>query len=351
MADLDGDHIVGGLVLSALILAGFVRGGGIVAAGAAAGGQEGETHRRSQSKSDPFFQFHSELLSVIRYPCCFSYSPQADHTLFFQAQDAPGLFGRGDLAAQQLGQRGGLGHQLAVALGQNALLQIQVVLKPDPDVTARWVAYFRRGGDGCLAVTSKNRGGVQGVKNAIETELAELLERRAVKGMAGAKIRVMVVGIPNVGKSTFINSFAGAARAKAADRPGVTRGKQWVTVGNYDLLDMPGVLWKKFDSMEVAGNLAFIGSIKDDVLDIEALATALLGEMQRMYPERLAERYRLTAEELGQDAYDLLETVGRKRGMLMSGGVVNTERAAITLVDEFRGAKLGRVSLERPEEA
>lgn len=221
----------------------------------------------------------------------------------------------------------------------------------DPDVTARWVAYFRRGGDGCLAVTSKNRGGVQGVKNAIETELTELLERRAVKGMAGAKIRVMVVGIPNVGKSTFINSFAGAARAKAADRPGVTRGKQWVTVGNYDLLDMPGVLWKKFDSMEVAGNLAFIGSIKDDVLDIEALATALLGEMQRMYPERLAERYRLTAEELGQDAYDLLETVGRKRGMLMSGGVVNTERAAITLVDEFRGAKLGRVSLERPEEA
>ena len=221
----------------------------------------------------------------------------------------------------------------------------------DPDVTARWVAYFRRGGDGCLAVTSKNRGGVQGVKNAIETELAELLERRAVKGMAGAKIRVMVVGIPNVGKSTFINSFAGAARAKAADRPGVTRGKQWVTVGNYDLLDMPGVLWKKFDSMEVAGNLAFIGSIKDDVLDIEALATALLGEMQRMYPERLAERYRLTEEELGQDAYDLLETVGRKRGMLMSGGVVNTERAAITLVDEFRGAKLGRVSLESPEEA
>ena len=221
----------------------------------------------------------------------------------------------------------------------------------DPDVTARWVAYFRRGGDGCLAITSKNRGGVQGVKNAIETELAELLERRAIKGMAGAKIRVMVVGIPNVGKSTFINSFAGAARAKAADRPGVTRGKQWVTVGNYDLLDVPGVLWKKFDSMEVAGNLAFIGSIKDDVLDIEALATALLGEMQRMYPERLAERYRLTAEELGQDAYDLLETVGRKRGMLMSGGVVNTERAAITLVDEFRGAKLGRVSLERPEEA
>ena len=248
--------------------------------------------------------------------------------------------------------RSSLNREIArITAGKPHLYVLNKADLADPDVTARWVAYFRRGGDGCLAVTSKNRGGVQGVKNAIETELAELLERRAVKGMAGAKIRVMVVGIPNVGKSTFINSFAGAARAKAADRPGVTRGKQWVTVGNYDLLDMPGVLWKKFDSMEVAGNLAFIGSIKDDVLDIEALATALLGEMQRMYPERLAERYRLTEEELGQDAYDLLETVGRKRGMLMSGGVVNTERAAITLVDEFRGAKLGRVSLERPEEA
>ena len=218
----------------------------------------------------------------------------------------------------------------------------------DPDVTARWVAYFRRGGDGCLAVTSKNRGGVQGVKNAIETELAELLERRAVKGMAGAKIRVMVVGIPNVGKSTFINSFAGAARAKAADRPGVTRGKQWVTVGNYDLLDMPGVLWKKFDSMEVAGNLAFIGSIKDDVLDIEALATALLGEMQRMYPERLAQRYKLDAETLALPPYELLEAIGRKRGLLVRGGEVNTERCAIMLVDEFRACKWGRISLERP---
>ncbi len=219
----------------------------------------------------------------------------------------------------------------------------------DPDVTAQWVAHFRRDGDGCLAISSKNRGGVQNVKHAIDAELADLLERRAVKGMAGAKIRVMIVGIPNVGKSTFINSFAGSVRAKAADKPGVTRGKQWVTVGNYDLLDMPGVLWKKFDTLETASNLAFIGSIKDDILDIEALATGLLGEMQKMYPERLAERYHLSEEDLQQDAYDLLETVGRKRGMLMSGGVVNTERAAIMLVDEFRGAKMGRLSLERPE--
>ena len=160
----------------------------------------------------------------------------------------------------------------------------------DPDVTARWVAYFFAAAATAACRYQQNRGGVQGVKNAIETELAKLLERRAVKGMAGAKIRVMVVGIPNVGKSTFIQQLRGRSAREGADRPGVTQGKQWVTVGNYDLLDMPGVLWKKFDSMEVAGNLAFIGSIRDDVLDIEALATALLGEMQRMYPERLAER-------------------------------------------------------------
>ena len=221
----------------------------------------------------------------------------------------------------------------------------------DPAVTEEWIRYFHEADAGCVAISAKQKGGANAVKAAIEKELSGLLARRQNRGMAGAKTQVMLCGIPNVGKSTFINTFAGSARAKAADRPGVTKGKQWVSTEKFDLLDMPGVLWKKFDSKTIASNLAFIGSIKDDVLDIEALATALLGEMQRMYPERLAERYRLTAEELGQDAYDLLETVGRKRGMLMSGGVVNTERAAITLVDEFRGAKLGRVSLERPEEA
>lgn len=220
----------------------------------------------------------------------------------------------------------------------------------DPEITAQWLEYFRRSGDGCLAVTSRERGGMPQVKKAIEEALSELLARRAGKGMAGAKRRVMVVGIPNVGKSTFINSFAGAARAKTADRPGVTRGKQWVTVGDFDLLDMPGVLWKKFDSPTVAGNLAFIGSIRDEILDIESLASALLEEMRQMYPDRLAERYRLSNEELaGDDSYLLLEAIGRRRGMLMSGGAVDTERAAIMLVNEFRGAKLGRISLERPE--
>jgi ribosome biogenesis GTPase A len=190
---------------------------------------------------------------------------------------------------------------------------------------------------------------VHSIKTAIEHELSDLLARRENKGMAGAKIRVMVVGIPNVGKSTFINSFAGASRVKAADRPGVTRGKQWVTVDGFELLDMPGVLWKKFDSLETASNLAFIGSIKDDILDIEDLAMGLLSQLQKIDPDKLAERYGLTEEDLQLDPYDLLEAIGRRRGMLMSGGVVNMERAAIMLVDEFRASKLGRISLERPE--
>ena len=218
----------------------------------------------------------------------------------------------------------------------------------DPDATAQWVRYFTRNGDACLAVNSKKRSGGVPVRKAIDEELAGLLARRAGKGMSGARIRVMLAGIPNVGKSTFINSFAGSARAKAEDRPGVTRGKQWVAVDGYDLLDMPGVLWKKFDSLETASNLAFIGSIKDDILDVESLAMSLADEMRRMHPDRLAERYKLSAGDLELEPYELLEQIGRRRGMLMSGGVVDTERAARVLVDEFRAAKMGRITLERP---
>lgn len=220
----------------------------------------------------------------------------------------------------------------------------------DAQITARWTRHFRTQGSGCVAITSKDRSGVNSVKKAIGAELTELLARRADKGMTGAKIRLMVTGIPNVGKSTFINSFTGAARAAAANRPGVTRGKQWVSAGEYELLDMPGVLWKKFESETVASNLAFIGSIRDDILDIETLAMRLLAELQALCPQKLAERYRVSGEELALDAYELLEAIGRRRGMMMSGGVVNTERAAVMLVDEFRASKLGRISLEAPEE-
>ena len=218
----------------------------------------------------------------------------------------------------------------------------------DPDITAQWLAYFKSAGAGCLPMNSKQSGKAGAVKGPIEKELSALMERRRKKGMIGARIRVMVVGIPNVGKSTFINTFAGSARAKAADRPGVTKGKQWVSTEKFDLLDMPGVLWKKFDSKTIASNLAFIGSIKDDILDVEELAMNLLDEVRRNYPDLVAQRYKLDAETLALPPYELLEAIGRKRGLLVRGGEVNTERCAIMLVDEFRACKWGRISLERP---
>ena len=218
----------------------------------------------------------------------------------------------------------------------------------DPEITQQWLAYFRSAGAGCLPMDSRQKGRANAIKGPIEKELAALTERRRARGMVGARIHVMVVGIPNVGKSTFINSFAGEARAKAANKPGVTRGKQWITVGNYDLMDMPGVLWKKFDSKTIASNLAFIGSIKDDILDVEELAMNLLDEVRRNYPELVASRYKLDAEALALPPYELMEAIGRKRGLLVRGGEVNTERCAIMLVDEFRACKWGRITLERP---
>ena len=218
----------------------------------------------------------------------------------------------------------------------------------DPAITRQWLEYFRSAGEGCLPMDSKQKGRANAVRAPIEQELAALMERRRAKGMVGARIRVMVVGIPNVGKSTFINSFAGTTRAKAANKPGVTRGKQWITVGNYDLMDMPGVLWKKFDSLETAANLAFIGSIRDDILDVEELACGLLSSVRSIYPQRLLERYKLPADALELAPYDLLLAIGAKRGMLVSGGEVDAERAARTVVGEFRASKWGRLSLERP---
>ena len=218
----------------------------------------------------------------------------------------------------------------------------------DPAVTEEWIRYFHEADAGCVAISAKQKGGANAVKAAIEKELSGLLARRQNRGMAGAKTQVMLCGIPNVGKSTFINTFAGSARAKAADRPGVTKGKQWVSTEKFDLLDMPGVLWKKFDSKTIASNLAFIGSIKDDILDVEELAMNLLDEVRRNYPDLVAQRYKLDAETLALPPYELMEAIGRKRGLLVRGGEVNTERCAVMLVDEFRACKWGRISLERP---
>jgi ribosome biogenesis GTPase A len=220
----------------------------------------------------------------------------------------------------------------------------------DPAVTARWIRYFHAAEAGCVAISAKEKGGASAVKSAIEGELTELLKKRESKGMSGAKITLMLCGIPNVGKSTFINTFAGSVRAKAADRPGVTRGKQWVAAGKYDLLDMPGVLWKKFDSPKIASNLAFIGSIKDDILDVEELAMNLLDEVRAHYPEKVAERYKLDQAALTLPPYELMEAIAHKRGMLIRGGEADTARAAVMLMDEFRASKWGRISLEVPPE-
>lgn len=218
----------------------------------------------------------------------------------------------------------------------------------DPEITARWVRYFHLAEAGCVAISAREKGGAAAVKAAIDRELAELLARRESRGMAGAKTALMLCGIPNVGKSTFINTFAGSARAKTADKPGVTRGKQWVSAGKYDLLDMPGVLWKKFDDRRIASNLAFIGSIKDDILDGEELAMNLLDEVRTQYPEKVAARYKLDAEALALPPYELLDEIGRRRGMLISGGEVDRTRASVMVLDEFRASKWGRISLEAP---
>ena len=220
----------------------------------------------------------------------------------------------------------------------------------DENITNQWIKHFKSNGMGAIAINSKTGKNSKLIVDKVHAELSELLERREKRGIEKLKIKAMMVGIPNVGKSTFINSLAGTRRAKAQDKPGVTRGKQWVTVGDLDLLDMPGVLWPKFENQNVAANLAFIGSIKDDVLDIEELAVALISELKEIYPELLKDRYKLTDEDLQGESYEILGTIARKRGMLLPGGVENTERASIMLCDEFRGSKMGRISLERPSE-
>ena len=218
----------------------------------------------------------------------------------------------------------------------------------DENITKQWVEYYKKKGIRAVMADCKSGKGVAGIIPAVKAELTELLERRAAKGIAGKPIRVMVVGIPNVGKSSLINKLAGSKRAKVEDRPGVTRGRQWVKISNeLELLDMPGVLWPKFEDQTVGEHLAFTGAVKDDVIDIELLAMRLLQLLNRDYPQLLQERYKVEAAE-DTEAYELLTMVGRKRGMLISGGEVNTERAAITVLDEYRSGKLGRISLERP---
>lgn len=219
----------------------------------------------------------------------------------------------------------------------------------DERATQMWVNYFNNNGVAAIPVDCKSGKGLKSFLPTLKSKvLKELIEKREAHGMKGAAIRLMIVGIPNVGKSSFINKMAGTKRAKVEDRPGVTRTKQWVKLeNNVELLDMPGVLWPKFEDQETAVRLAFIGAISDDILDIETLAMKLLSYLAEYYSDSLVQRYKI---EISPDdtGLELLEKIGRKRGMMISGGEINTERAAITVLDEYRSGKLGRITLELP---
>lgn len=220
----------------------------------------------------------------------------------------------------------------------------------DPVTTNAWYDYFRRKGFAVLKTDCKSRKGIDRFVPTVRELLEEKLQRYQERGFVNKPLKLMIVGIPNVGKSTLINQIAGRKGAKAENRPGVTRGKQWVTVDRgLLLLDTPGILWPKFDDEEVGRRLAYTGAVKDDILDTETLACHLITMLWRRYPEALRERYKLDppAETTG---YDLLCEAGRRRGFLLARGEIDTERMARVLLEEFRNCKIGRFSLEAPDD-
>ena len=221
----------------------------------------------------------------------------------------------------------------------------------DDETTRRWIEWFRTRGQFALAVDCRSGKGLNQYHTLVRRVLSEKIKANEARGMPGKALRVMVVGIPNTGKSSFINRMAGKNRAKVADRPGVTRQNQWFAIGNgIELLDTPGVLWPKFDDPAVGDKLAFIGSVKDEVTDSETMACRLIAVLQAQHANLLCERYKLSeADVQGEDPFTVLERIGLKRGMKIRGGDVDTERAAVTLLDEYRAGKLGKLSIETPE--
>ncbi len=237
----------------------------------------------------------------------------------------------------------------ALCGGKPRILVLNRMDLADATATGQWAAYFEKQGAAVIATDCKSRRGISGFVPAARAACAQKLARDAQRGM-NRPLRVMVVGIPNVGKSTLINQIAGRRGAKAENRPGVTRGKQWISVeGALQLLDTPGILWPKFDDPRVGMMLACTGAVKENVLDVEELACRLMELLHRRYLQALEARYGLAAPP-ETPGWELLEQAGRRRGYLVSGGEVNTERMARALLEEFRGGKLGRFTLEMPED-
>ncbi len=221
----------------------------------------------------------------------------------------------------------------------------------DPAIVKRWCAQFRANGSEALPCDCVTGEGMQAIPAAVRRILSDKIERYESRGMVGRRLRAMIVGIPNVGKSSIINRLAGSRRARVENRPGVTVQKQWVSTPiGLDLLDMPGVLWPKFDDRTVGENLAMTGAIKEQVLNVIEIAMLLCGRMRDLYPTEFCTRYKLKVEEIAElELYDLFLLVGRRRGFLISGGEVHEERTATMLLDELQNGKLGRICLEAPK--
>ena len=233
--------------------------------------------------------------------------------------------------------------------GKPRMVVLNRVDQADPEGTKRWAEHFRAKGYAVLESDAKSGVGTAKFAGAVRELLADKLRAYAEKGMTGRVVRVMILGIPNVGKSTFINKVAGRKTAKTEDRPGVTRSKQWVPIDrNLELLDTPGILWPRFDSQEVGELLAITGAIKAEVLDRETLAANFMLRLARFYPDAVEQRYKFRPDP-ACNGFELLEQAAKKRGFLISGGEYDLERMAGVLLDEYRGGKLGRITLEMPE--
>lgn len=219
----------------------------------------------------------------------------------------------------------------------------------DNNITNQWEKYFSEQGYTVVSLDSQSGKGFSTLGPAIDTIMKESFERDKARGIKRHSIKLMVVGIPNVGKSSFINRLSGRSATRTGDRPGITTSKQWIrTAGKYEILDTPGILWPKFESEDVAKRIAFTGGIRDEIIDIEELACELLGFLKEEYSTELIARFKLSEEDLQLEIFDLLEQIGRKRGCIISGGNIDTFRAASILLDDFRSAKIGAISLEKP---